>query len=157
MFSQHKFESDIYKTLEYGDETYLASMSGKSVGYYSQMLNPDDPRESTLFRSARDLYHLILKDPVKGCETLQKFVSFVKTAVPSNVKFCVEVTRRKALKERMESDLAEMGDAPMEDRIHELEEAIVAAQEYLAALRAQGEPAIRKEMREKVNGRSAAP
>lgn len=156
MFSQHKFESDLYKTLLYGAETYLASMSGKSVGYYSQMLNPEDARESTWFRGARDLYHLILKDPAKGCETLQKFVSFVKTAVPGNVKFCVDVTRRKALKERMESDLAEMSDAPHDDKVRELEQAIVAMQEHLAALRAQAVPIIRHQMRDSINGREKA-
>jgi hypothetical protein len=156
MFPQHKFETEIYKTLEYGDETYLANAVGKSVGYYSQMLNPEDPRESTWFKAARDFYNLILKNPDKGCETLQKFISLVKTAVPGDRSLCVDLTRRKALRERMEADLAEMSGAPASEQIEELEEAIAAAQEHLSALRAQDLPDVRKQMRVVINERKTS-
>jgi hypothetical protein len=145
MSSQHKFESDIYRTLCYGDETYLAEKNGVGASYYSQMLNPEDPRKSHFFRAATDLYLLIQKDSDAGLKTLQVFCSHAKRSLPGDDRLCLNTERRKAMKEDADFHIAEAEGKPLTDRITELEQSIEQHQRLLEALRAQAKKEITKD------------
>lgn len=142
---QHEFESEIYKTLWYGAESYLAERNGKGASYYSQMLNPDDPRESLFFRAARDFDFLIQKNPEAGCKALRIFNTAAKASLPGDSSLCVESERRKAYKERNDFHLAEAEAKPLDDRIRELEESIEQDNSLLDALRAEAKREIQKD------------
>lgn len=52
--NQFNIEFEIHQCLKFGVETELAKAAGKSVAYYSSMLNPSDERESTFYKAAQD-------------------------------------------------------------------------------------------------------
>ncbi len=134
----------MYRVLEYGDETYLANEVGKSAGYYSQMTNPEDSRESIWFRAARDLFNLVRRNPQRGCDALQTFNTFVKRAIPGNSSLCVDSERRRTHKEWSEFNLAEIEDTPINEQITELEQHIEQAERLLEAKRAEAKREITK-------------
>jgi hypothetical protein len=81
MLLQYDIEFALHRLLENGDESKLAQLAGgKAPSYYSQMLNPNDPRESIWFRAARDFQSLIQIDAERGCQALQVFNEFVRRA-----------------------------------------------------------------------------
>lgn len=90
MISQYDFESAMARAIEYGDHTKLAQAVGKSPSYYSQMLNPDDPRESLFYRAARDMVELFEIDTERGRKALAVFTSFVGQGIAKTTPMSVK-------------------------------------------------------------------
>ena len=140
--NQHEFETAIYRILEYGDISDLAHAVGKSAGYYSQMFNPEDPRESVWYRAALDFHNLIAIDPERGKAALDLFNYFAKRSLPGNGSLCVDRTRERAWKESTEAALAEASGKSLDECIRETEEEIAAKLEHLEALRGKRKKTI---------------
>lgn len=134
---QHEFEAAVYKILEYGDETKLARMAGKAPGYYSQMLNPEDPRESLFYRAARDLYNLVELDEERGLKLLDLFCHFVNRARIEKKDVSPDETRARVYRENMEATLADASDVDIDTKIQEWEQLYAAIPAHIGALRAK--------------------
>lgn len=154
MTDQHEFEASMYKILAYGDETYLAKCAGKSPSYYSQMTNPEDPRESIWYRAARDFHNLMELDPDRGKAALELFTIYAKRGLPGQ-SIDVQNARESVFKEHAEFCISEANNAPIPERIRELEESIAAQRDLLAGLRAEAKAInIRAFAKTAVNGRN---
>lgn len=142
-FSQYELEFEINKSLNFGDEGDIAKVVKKSPGMISQYLNPNDDRESPLFKAAAIFAAWIEVDADGGLEALTTFHCFVRRAL-NGKETCVKTARRKSHKERTEFHLADAEDAPITDRITELEESLLADNELLDSLRAEAKRETQK-------------
>ncbi len=134
-FTQHELETEIAKCLAYGDETPIAKSTGVSVGMISQYLNPNDDRESVLFKAAAVLAGWIDANCIDGRKAQGVFNSFVSRALPTDESLCVDDERRLSHKERSDFHIAESEGKPLSDRIKELEESIEQDKVLLDAMR----------------------
>lgn len=144
-FTQHELEFEMAKALDFGDETEIAKEIGISAGMISQYLNCNDERQSPLFKSAAILAAWIAVNPDGGMEALTTFHCFVRRALKGK-ESCIKTARRKSHKERSEFHLVEAEDAPIADRITELEQSIVADNDLLESLRAEAKREMQKEL-----------
>lgn len=144
-FTQYELEFEVNKSLGFGDEIEIAKNAGVSAGMVSQYLNPNDDRESPIFKAAAIFAGWIEQDPDGGVEALTTFHCFVRRALKGqeqSIKDC----RRKSHKERAEFYVADAEDAPLADKIRELEESILADNVLLEALRADEKREIQKDL-----------
>jgi transcriptional regulator with XRE-family HTH domain len=135
MFNQFEIEDSFYRNLERGDEREIAERLGCSQSYISQLYNPHDPRESTLFRAIKEIAALIEVDTTRGLRELDLFNAYVKRAVPADYEASVREERRRLMKEVSEWELSEMDDSDDLERLSELEDVHRQSGILAAALR----------------------
>lgn len=87
-FTQFEVESAINKTLAFGDETQIASRTGRGSSYYSQMFNPDDDRESNFHKVLREICAEIDVDRERGIALFCLFKSFVERHIETDEQIC---------------------------------------------------------------------
>ena len=135
MLSQHEFEFAIYQCLAYGDETRIAAASGKSVSYYSQQLNPDDPRESIFFRAAADFVNWASVNKAAARKAFNVFCAVVTPSLAERGEcLCLEVEHAKGVKEDADVAIAVMLDKPLYEQLSEVNEAITQKERQKAAI-----------------------
>jgi len=144
-FSQYELEFEINKSLNFGDEGEIAKVVKKSPGMISQYLNPNDDRESPIFKAAAIFAAWIEVDADGGVEALTTFHCFARRAL-NGKDIDVKQARRKSHKERTDFHLVEAEDAPITERITELEQSIVADNVLLDSLRAEAKREMQKEL-----------
>lgn len=144
-FSQYELEFEINKSLNFGDEGEIAKVVKKSPGMISQYLNPNDDRESPIFKAAAIFAAWIEVDADGGLEALTTFHCFARRALKGQ-DIDVRQARRKSHKERTDFHIVEAEDAPIADRITELEQSIVADNVLLDSLRAEVKREMQKEL-----------
>ena len=144
-FSQYELEFEINKSLNFGDEGEIAKVVKKSPGMISQYLNPNDDRESPIFKAAAIFAAWIEVDADGGLEALTTFHCFARRAL-NGQDIDVRQARRKSHKERTDFHLVEAEDAPITERITELEQSIVADNVLLDSLRAEAKREMQKEL-----------
>lgn len=144
-FSQYELEFEIARSLNFGDESEIAKVVEKSPGMLSQYLNPNDDRESPIFKAAAIFAAWIEVDADGGLEALTTFHCFARRAL-NGKDIDVKQARRKSHKERTDFHLVEAEDAPLTDRITELEQSIVADNLLLDSLRAEAKREMQEEL-----------
>lgn len=152
MINQFDIEETFYKNLERGDESKIAENLGYSPSYISQLYNPHDPRESTLYRAILELAALIELDPGRGLRALSIFNTFVRRSVPADYVENIRSERERLMKEIVEWELTEMEGLEDKDRLKQLEDVHRQSGTLAEALRKKIYP-IREQMAAAVNGR----
>ncbi len=144
-FPQHEFEMGLNKHLRYKGETAIAELIHISPSMVSQYLNPNDERESPLYKAAAILAAWIEDDETGGTNALTLFNTFVHRALPGDATLSVNERRRIACKEHADFMIAEAEGKPLDVRIEEKEESIAADNRLLDALRAEAKREICKD------------
>jgi hypothetical protein len=122
---QYEFEYAIYQTLAFGDELKIAQELSVSPGIVSQYFNPNDERESVLYKAVLTLAAMIKIDRERGCHALSIFTSFVESACPcSGTKLSIDIETVKGIKEDTDVQVAYIEKKPLYDQLLEVNEAI---------------------------------
>lgn len=151
-FSQYEFELAISKILEHGDIETIASKVGKGAGLVGQYFDPNNERQSNLYRAAETLTAMIEIDETNGRMALEQFCHFVQRALRGKESLCVDRTRERAFREDCEFKLA-AAVGSVDTQIKELEDNITAAVDHLEALRAERKREIQAEVFSKATER----
>lgn len=135
MIKQHALEYAIYKCLTYGDEKPIAELAGKGASYYSQMFNPDDPRESLFYRSARDFVNW---SKVNRCDAERAFAVFC-AAVSDGMHetqddLCHETETVKTLKETHDIVASKINGESLYQQLRQATEAEIQIKTLKASL-----------------------
>lgn len=136
-FTQHEFEKAIAEPMSYGTHTELATRIGKSLAIISQMYNPDDERESNLYKAARELAAMMEMDAELGRRQIATFLHFVHRHAPATTAHNELDEVRKWLKERGEADIAMLEQMPLATQIKEIEDVYHQIERVLAAKRSR--------------------
>jgi len=134
--TQHAFEFAIYGCLNYGDEARIAEAAGKGPSYYSQLFNPEDPRESIFYRAAEDFVNWINKvDRTGGKKALAVFNGYVEAATFEVEGGC---SVSELHRESNEAVQAAIDDKPVAEQQKELIESIGTQARRLRSLTSNG-------------------
>lgn len=132
---QHEFEFALYQCLNYGDEGKIAREAGKGATYYSEMFNPDNPRESIFFRAAQDFTNWICKvNPEGGRKAFETFCGFIEQEI---AECNGDASLAAVHKESSEGIQAGLDDKPVDKQIKEAREALSAWASRLRSLERQ--------------------
>lgn len=135
-FQQYEFELAISRLLGYGDIERIAEKVGKGSGLMGQYFDPNNERQSNLYRAAEVLAAMVEMDEELGCKALETFCHFVQRAKQGK-DLCVNETRERAYREDFEAKLAEASGASLDVIIKEYEDDLRATAEHLEAMRAK--------------------
>ena len=135
-FKREEFERAIYRCLTHGDEIGIAEKSDAGYGLTTQYFDPNNERESQLFRAATTFTAWLDTNCTDGQKALGVFNSFIARALPCGDKLNTSEERRKSHEERVEFHIAD-AEASTAKKIEELEESIAQDQRLLDALRAE--------------------
>lgn len=131
-FNQNKFEFEIHSCLRFGVESELAKASGKSVAYYSSMLNPNDERESTFYKAAQDFANWSEIDAEGFARAWAVFKSYVEPLVNAN-GLSLNDELAKSIKEDADVTTAVLTNAPALTIVKECGESIAQKQRVINA------------------------
>ena len=106
------------------DYQLVSASTGASANILSQWFNPNELRESILFRAATILAAWIETDAARGREMLRRFVAFVERALPESDP-SIEGQIKRAV-EKTEVDLAQIKYFVTQMPIRQVAQAIVA-------------------------------
>lgn len=79
-FTPYEIDHAIYSLLPFGSEAEIAKRLGKSPGLISRYLNPNDDKESPIYKAAAMLAVLMDIDPEAGESALEIFTYYVERA-----------------------------------------------------------------------------
>ena len=106
---RNEVEKAFYKLLENGDETAIADALGHSVGYVQQLYDPNNSRESHLWRAIKELRAWRQENMDRGCRALSIFIEFVERGLEPP-ELCVVAETRKLKQQVDEWENVEMID-----------------------------------------------
>lgn len=133
LFTQYEFELKMSRCLKHGDETDIAEIVGKTPGLFSQMFNPNDERESNLFKAARELAALLQINQERGRCALRVFNGFVSLHVEDDAPCDTKVEMKRFNGELAEYLDAVCGGESLDKQIDELDDVIAQAIELRKA------------------------
>lgn len=123
-FTRSEFERALYPLTNKADYQLVSASTGASANILSQYFNPNELRESLLFRAATIMAAWIEADAARGREMLRRFNAFVERALPE-ADHSIEGQIKRAM-EKTELDLAQLKYVVTQMPLRQVAQALVA-------------------------------
>lgn len=139
--SKYEIERAFHRILSNGDESAIARELEHSVGFIQQLYDPNNERQSTLFRAIKELRAWRRESMERGSKALALFNHFVEIGL-EDAGHDYERERDELQREIAEYNCAEMKDAP--NKTEELRDVHFQTGKLLRMVR---EPSVREIVR----------